>query len=152
MLAPRGLKRVNERVSKKNPDPCEDAVSSVFDSPLGTHRLDLKFHAPQSLINLYWDPGGPHYEMMLDSVNTIAHVSIWRWRMINQFLSKWLYGVRNEIKLFFKNTLGFCWIPLGDRLYSVISWYFSVIFTALYFKFRPRPALCTTQNIKFKAD
>lgn len=45
--APKGLKRVNERVSERvrKPDPGEDAVSVVFDSPRPMLRVDLKFHA-----------------------------------------------------------------------------------------------------------
>lgn len=45
--APKGLKRVNERVSEwvRKPDPGEDAVSIVFDLPRPMRRVDLKFHA-----------------------------------------------------------------------------------------------------------
>lgn len=65
----------------RNPDPGEDAVSSVFDLPLWTRRWDLNFHAPQSLVSLL----DPQFEIMFDLVKTVAQVSIWRWGTVNQF-------------------------------------------------------------------
>lgn len=76
----------------------EDAVCPAFDSTLGTHRLDLKFHAPRSRQNLSWDPCS--LSKTLHLVNTIAQASsAWRpkGKLFNQFFcSKWLYHEHNE--------------------------------------------------------
>lgn len=76
----------------------EDAVCPAFDSTLGTHRLDLKFHAPRCRQNLSWDPRS--LSKTLHLVNTIAQASsAWRpkGKLFNQFFcSKWLYHEHNE--------------------------------------------------------
>lgn len=56
-LAPRGLKRVNNRVSKKHRWGCpQQCVQFAFPK---MHCLNLNFMLTQSQINLHQDPQGP---------------------------------------------------------------------------------------------
>lgn len=70
----------------------QDAVCPAFDSTLGTHRLDLKFHAPRSRQNLSRDPRS--LSKTLHLVNTIAQASS-AWRPKGKFIQS-IFFVAND--------------------------------------------------------
>lgn len=85
-----GGKKIKDR--KNSTMLHQDAVCPAFDSTLGTHRLDLKFHAPRSRQNLSRDPRS--LSKTLHLVNTIAQASS-AWRPKGKFIQS-IFFVAND--------------------------------------------------------